>query len=84
MATIPFVPALPYLKSDQVGFVTAPTSSFSLSQSPVQGGFFWFFVNGIVQIPALHFTLSQRTVNLSYQLQFGDNAYAIYQAVTLN
>lgn len=82
--TIPIVPAVPYTHSDQLAPVVVPTSSFNLSQSPQQGGFFWFFVNGLFQIPVLHFTLSQRTINLSYQLESGDNAYAIYQAVTLN
>ena len=81
--TIPIVPVVPYLKSDY-GITVVPTGVFTLSQSPQQGGLFWFFVNGILQIPVLHFTLSQRTVNLSFQLRLGDNAYAIYQAVTLS
>jgi hypothetical protein len=81
--TIPIVPVLPYMTTDG-GVVVSPGPIFSLSQSPQQGGFFWFFVNGIFQIPVLHFTLSQRTISLNYQLEIGDNAYAIYQAVTLN
>jgi len=77
---LPITPALPYLQGDAA--LLGGEQSFTLSQSPLQGGFFWLFYNGSLQIPVLDFSLSQRTVNLNFQTRPGDNCYAIYQAVT--
>jgi len=79
---LPITPVLPYLQADFA--MVGSTQTFALSQSPQQGGLFLFFYNGQLQIPGLHYLLSQRNVELFFRTSAGDNCYAIYQAVTLN
>jgi len=80
----PTTPAVPYLNEDASPTGMLPTSVFPLTQSPQYGGLFWLFLNGQLQIPGLHYVLSQRMVTLFFTTQLGDNLYALYEAVTVS
>ena len=78
-------PPLQYLTSTlwQVG-IGQGTNVYTLPRSVYNNQLLGLYYNGTLQIPGLHYTLTNRTITLTnWSTQAGDNLFALYVATTL-
>jgi hypothetical protein len=61
-----------------------PGYLYTLSRSAYGGALIGLYYNGILQLPSIHYTLTNRTIGLMFYTKAGDNLYALYVATTLN
>jgi len=65
-------------------FLAPPGYSYTLSRSAYSGVLIGLYYNGILQLPSIHYTLTNRTIGLMFYTNSGDNLYALYVATTLS
>jgi hypothetical protein len=62
----------------------APTDTVTLTRSAYNGVLIGMLYNGNMLLPNIHYTITQRIINLAFSPYDGDNLYAIYVATTLS
>lgn len=61
-----------------------PGYLYTLSRNCYGGALMGLYYNGNLQLPSIHYTITNRTIGLMYYTNAGDNLYALYVATTLN
>lgn len=75
---------IPPMSTQGKQFLAPPGWQYTLSRSAYGNSLIGLFYNGVLQLPSIHYTLTQRTIGLMFYTNSGDNLYALYVATTLS